>query len=320
MQKIHKVLPIPPQSVGVIISGGSSRLEFKITCITPPMELPVSIAITGASLDLYLNQTYCQQCTYFKSSGDVLDLFRGPGVSNSQLLEHSKEYYKEHNLCPGSNKLGTSECKAGHTSYEEINALAQVANVKLPYLGWTCSFTRRAFDWKLHTFRDESFRELTAYVLANVHSHGGICWGKARTPADHYSAFQTFFCSAFNSDLTGLCGERSKLKERLETFDIAKEIEKLNRNWYDSEDLLLFQNASFKALVKQPGSSILLSNAAKYIEVLPKRRTYDSSAGPLAIGAINKLESGGYLIDFRGFKVLSSSLTAKSKLTPIGTF
>lgn len=317
MATLHQFYRLPSVNAGAIISVAAGRVM--VTAITPPMDIEVPVRYDSD----YIRE-FCSQCQYFKSESEVLSRIReaNPEARPSEWIKQAREWLQEHNKCGTSSNYGTRRCLAGHNSGNpEQDPQFNTAYIKTPYLAWVNSYSygssnRNAKNWKLYAFKDSALTSLHAYQIANVWPDGRICWGGGiKVPLDHHAAFQQYFNSQFNRDLMAI--SQNSIKSSLELFRM-EDIPDIERKWTPTKALALVSNPLFIAANRNQAAGALLTQSAKFLDAIPAKYLYRSEDQSFAVGWVQPLETGRYLIDFKGFNVVAESLTSRSKVTALG--
>jgi hypothetical protein len=305
-----KYIPLPPKNIGGFIYNNGSAL--RLITIIPPHPVSVPLKMSKEGIRSAVNDYFCHKCDHRAELNEETRELSSVEISR---------YCKQQGKCPGSKRFATPGCLAG---YNQESDMFRVANAEFTthYLGLEAHYNVTAagnlskvptFKWRC--FSNNSLEETTYYRNFNVYGDGKVCWGQRSKPSNPSVAYNEFFGSLTNSDLTG-CSGRS-LKYAIENYQPEPSEWVRTADLYDRSYII----SRYATEESHPITGVIISNNKNWLETAHEADlSFVYGRGQYFIGWIRKTSAGTEVICGKKLVYLTDKLTSTSKIpTILGT-
>lgn len=303
-----KYIPLPPKNIGGFISSCYNN-KLSLMTVIPPHPVSVPLKMTREGIRTAINDYFCYNCKFRISKLD-----EQAAVKGLTPIELSR-YCREKSKCPGSKRFATPGCLAG---YNKESNMFQLANAEFttPFIGLDTrytlsnkgSLTQPDHFWKC--FQDHTLKNITIYNNFNVFVQGNTCWGARGTPLDPASAYNEFFNSLTNGDLTSLSGH--SLKYAIENWDANFN----NVGWKETAEQYPVSNILSRLLTTEDNAAagVLISNNANWVTNVSKSELITIRGIDYFIGWVRNTSTGTQVICSKHLVYIMDGLTSTRKM------
>lgn len=294
MARAESLFSFPPGAISCVIQFAPKR---KSACVMPAHKRVIRHSQRSSDW-LY---DACRICPQYQDRDALITRLRRehPDWDITKLYDQAKMILNLPSSCGGAYKYIGETCPAGLAILD-----TKETKVDVPTTLWV----KDRSDFEVYAVREyETSLVCKPFQLANIYPSGLICWGRNKKPATLRDAYEIYWQSVFNQDMT--VDYQHSLSHTLQKYHPEMPGTSDWRNLFGS----VF-GQDYEARESGYLSALVITDAAN-LNLIPRK--YRSETRAVGWARYSTLEQQYYL-NFNGFLARKKTMSLRSKMTPIG--